>query len=282
MWPTQSLTLRVFLTHTFMSENLTYPWAVAYHQAGWCVLPAKNKYPLKALGGWKQYQEKRPSLDQVQEWFEDAPNDAQIALVTGKVSGVTVIDIDTHKEGCKGKKGGDCKCNPEDPASLALAIGLSMQSNTGSGGYHVFCTYENVGNSVGLAHPQLDIRSDGGIIILPPSLHENGKNYVWDELLTWHPDNIKALLPFPTELKTLLYKKKKTNWNLVSGGVGEGKRNDVATSVAGKLIGAFERDEIQAAWNLLWAWNKQNEPPLPEAELRRTFKSVLDSEYGKQ
>lgn len=264
-----------------MSENLIYPWAVAYHQAGWCVLPAKNKYPLKALGGWKQYQEKRPTLEQVQEWFCDAPEDAQIALVTGKVSGVTVIDIDTHKEGCKGKKGGPCQCEPEDPQSLAHAVGLSMQSRTGSGGYHMFCTYENVGNSVGLAHPQLDIRSDGGIIILPPSLHESGEVYEWDRLLTWHPENIKNLLPFPPEMKKMLFKKKKTDWNLVSGGVGEGKRNDMAARMAGKLIKAFERDEIELAWNLIWAWNKLNTPPLSDRELQRTFKSVLDSEYGK-
>jgi|TARA_Y100000310_G_scaffold325441_2_gene388909 hypothetical protein len=264
-------------------NELIYPWAVAYHQAGWCVLPAKDKFPLKALGGWKQYQKERPSLEQVQEWFAQAPEGAQIALVTGRVSGVTVIDIDTHREGCPGKKGRVCECEPEAVDDIAAQLGISgVKSITGSGGRHVFCDYENVGNSVGLAHPQLDIRSDGGIIILPPSMHESGNEYEWDKMFPWNVENLDALLPFPARLKVLLKEREKTDWNDVVGGVGEGKRNHTAAAMAGKLVKCFGRDCLPAAWELLSLWNHhRNKPPLSTYELNSTFKSIIRSEYGE-
>lgn len=259
-------------------NDLIYAWAKAYHQAGWCVLPAKNKHPVFS---WKQYQYNRPTTEQIDEWFQDAPDDAQIALVTGKISNVTVIDIDVHKESCDSKKGGICNCSPEDPEELSIRFGLSVTSITGSGGRHVFCKYENVGNSVGLAHPQLDIRSDGGIIILPPSLHESGKYYEWDDLFPWSKEHLSALLPFPTDLKVLLKNKPKTDWNDIVSGVGEGSRNSSATALAGKLVGAFGREDLHAAWELLNLWNThRNDPPLSQRELQSTFKSIVNKHYG--
>lgn len=259
-------------------NELIYAWAITYHQAGWCVLPAKNKRPLVP---WKEYQHERPSLDQVQTWFSEAPEDAQIALVTGKISGVTVIDVDTHKEGCASKRKLECDCNPESPEALALEYGLSLMSITGSGGRHVFCKYEDVGNSVGLAHPQLDIRSDGGIIILPPSAHKSGNNYAWDPMTKWSKEAIDTAIPFPPLLKVLLKNKAKVDWDVLISGVGEGSRNDSAASLAGKLLKTFYPDHQQAAWELLWLWNAhKNKPPLSDRELHTTFNSILKSEYG--
>lgn len=260
-------------------NDFIYPWAISYHQAGWCVLPAKNKRPLVS---WKEYQRERPSLDQVKEWFSEAPEDAQIALVTGKVSGVTVIDIDTHIEGCAYKRKDTCDCAPTDTSALAHEIGFSVTSITGSGGRHVFCQYESVGNSVGLAHPQLDIRSDGGIIILPPSLHSSGNYYEWDNLMPWSKENLSQLIKFPENLKILLKQKAKTDWNKLVQGAKEGSRNNSATALAGKLVSAMGRDHLSAAWELLWLWNQhKNTPPLSEKELERTFKSVIALEYGE-
>lgn len=259
-------------------NELIYPWAVAYHQAGWCVLPARNKRPLLS---WKEYQHQRPTLAQVQDWFSEAPEDAQIALITGKVSGVTVIDIDTHKEGCASKRGGQCDCNPESPEDLASEIGMSVTSVTGSGGRHVFCKYESVGNSVGLAHPQLDIRSDGGIIILPPSLHGSGNTYEWDLLMPWNKENLGNLIAFPEQLKILLKEKAQVDWNELVKGAKEGTRNNSAAAMAGKLIKAMGREYLPAAWDLLWLWNQhKNDPPLSKRELDRTFTSIAQTEYG--
>jgi hypothetical protein len=42
---------------------------------------------------WEPYQERRPSKDEVQGWFDAAPN-ANLGIVTGAVSGIVVQDLD--------------------------------------------------------------------------------------------------------------------------------------------------------------------------------------------
>jgi hypothetical protein len=264
-----------------MQQEMLYAWATAYRQAGWCVLPAKNKHPIL---DWKPYQEKLPSLDQVQEWFSNCPEDAQIALVTGKISDVTVIDIDTHKAGCAGKKGDECTLGCQTPEYLLSDVGYSLTSRTGSGGYHVFCEYtEYAKNSVGLAHPQLDIRSDGGIIILPPSLHENGNEYAWWDMAPWTEENLKVLMPFPPKYKLQLIEKSKTDWLEITQGVGQGKRNDSLAALIGKLIKTFGMEDVGAAYEIAWLWNEHRcDPPQSEKDFRKTFDSIANAERNKQ
>jgi len=251
-------------------DDILHQWVKAYHKCGWCVLPARNKIPLVS---WKEYQNERPTKSQVTEWFSDAPDDAQIALVTGKVSSVTVIDIDKHSEECD--KTDDCECVDVD--DLLNAFDMSMTSITGSGGYHLFCEYDSsIGNSVRVAHPQLDIRSDGGIIILPPSPHNSGNMYDWSDMVPFNPDNLKNIAPFPQKLKKYLEEKPKNDWGDITSGLGEGRRNDSLAALTGKIVGVFGKDDLEPVYNLLWAWNKQyNEPPLSKHEFDRTFESIV-------
>jgi hypothetical protein len=48
-------------------------------------------------------------------------------------------------------------------------------------GSHLFFKSENgaVRNSAGAIAPGLDIRGDGGYVVLPPSIHPSGRPYVW-------------------------------------------------------------------------------------------------------
>lgn len=49
---------------------------------------------------------------------------------------------------------------------------------TGGGGYHFwFWSKENVKNSVSLLANKVDIRGDGGYVVVPPSVHKSGKKY---------------------------------------------------------------------------------------------------------
>ncbi|GHJ11187.1 hypothetical protein TPA0907_55540 [Micromonospora humidisoli] len=60
--------------------------ALAWHDAGFCVLPAKtdgSKAP--AVGSWTQYQSTRPDRDQVAAWF--AGNHPGLGIICGAVSG---------------------------------------------------------------------------------------------------------------------------------------------------------------------------------------------------
>ena len=48
-------------------------------------------------------------------------------------------------------------------------------------GRHIFFKCENgaIRNSAGTIAPGLDVRADGGYVVLPPSIHPSGRPYVW-------------------------------------------------------------------------------------------------------
>lgn len=76
----------------------------------------------------------------------------------------------------------------------------------------------------------------------------------------------------------------KSNWNPeILNGVNEGSRNDSATSVTGKLLTRFTKEEWESeAYPLLQAWNtSKNKSPLPEKELRSVFNSISRAEKRK-
>ena len=64
--------------------------AIRYLNRGFAVVPAQGKRPII---DWRKYQEVRPTEAEVTSWWERFPN-ANIALVTGAVSGVVVVDVD--------------------------------------------------------------------------------------------------------------------------------------------------------------------------------------------
>ena len=93
---------------------------------------------------------------------------------------------------------------------VALRTGPSTRSRlctppprqfTGGGGVHYLLRVEgSVGNRVNLA-PGIDLRGDGGFIVVPPSRHESGRRYAWD--LAAHPEET-PLAPAPRWLLDLI------------------------------------------------------------------------------
>jgi hypothetical protein len=142
--------------------------ALTYAAKGWPVFPcaARGKVPLTKRG------HKDATLDAeiIRRWWGHWRN-ANVGLVTGRESGFFVLDVD----GRGGK------------ASLAALeqkhgeLPLTMQSQTGGGGRHLFFKHPENGlrNSAGKLGEGLDIRAQGGYVIAPPSIHESGKCYTW-------------------------------------------------------------------------------------------------------
>jgi hypothetical protein len=134
--------------------------ALTYLRLGYSVIPisAKGKTPLIK---WSEYQNRKASREEVQEWHRQWP-DMNIGVVTGTISNLVVVDAD-----------GD--------AGLATLERLKLESSlcglTGNG-KHLWLRYPGflVENSV-KKYPGIDIRADGGYVVAPPSVHENGKRY---------------------------------------------------------------------------------------------------------
>lgn len=132
-----------------------------YYNLGWSIVPCPlhQKYPLLA---WKHYQAERATEQNIYHWFCRPSN---LALVTGALSGIIVLDID----------------GPEGMASIeGKEIPPTPCVRTGRGGLHYYYRHPGfeTGNWAGKL-PGVDFRGDGGLVILPPSVHPNGKLYEW-------------------------------------------------------------------------------------------------------
>jgi archaellum biogenesis ATPase FlaH len=150
-----------------------------YRGYGFSVMPIKRKSK-KAFIKWKEFQAKRPTKRQLKAWAEDYP-DANIAIITGKVSGVVVVDADSDK----GMK-------------LIKKIGLPKNTPTVSTnrGEHYYFRYPDCDvPSKKFKKLGLDIQSDGSYVMAPPSEHPDGGTYKWKvDLMAELPELPKKLL----------------------------------------------------------------------------------------
>jgi hypothetical protein len=128
--------------------------------------PDAGKHPVTKNG----LKDATTHLDKLIEYFSSSAHN--IGIVTGKVSGITVIDIDVGQN-----KGG-----AESWSELIAEQGEpdTLMSKTGSGGMHVIFKYNSAlrtgSNRLGKG---IDVRNDGGYIVAPPSKHRSGGTYAW-------------------------------------------------------------------------------------------------------
>lgn len=226
----------------------------------WSVFPVgRNKKPLIE---WKEYQTRKPTLEELKQWNRQFPN-ANIGLVTGEISGVIVVDIDPRH-------------NADDKDFKDI---VTVKSKTGGGGEHYFFKYEAGFICENGIQPGIDIKTNGGFAIIPPSIHSSGNKYEWIN----SPDTT-PLAPLPAFVKdwykSINKTKSSSKWNEdILDGVSEGQRNESATSVAGKLLKHLPEDDWETTgWKMLQAWNTTCKPPLPINELRTTFESIKTRE----
>ena len=150
---------------------------------GWRLLPLKGKKP--AIKDW-------PTLattdeETIRKWFQQSPH-PNFGLATGTASNVLVLDVDP-------RHGGDVTLRVLEAEFGKLP--KTVKVRTGGGGVHFYFQYPGVaiGNSTSKLGAGLDIRSDGGQVVIPPSIHpETGRAYEWEP--GHHPDKV-LLAPVP-------------------------------------------------------------------------------------
>jgi len=134
---------------------------------GWSVIPLRPRDKRPALRSWAPYQERLATFDELEQWFLSAPT-ANIGVVTGKVSGIFVVDCDS-------------------PAAIAWATEhlppCEMRVRTAKG-LHLYFPYTGsrpMKNHVRATYQgerlELDIRADAGYVVGPGSVHPSGMTY---------------------------------------------------------------------------------------------------------
>lgn len=242
-----------------------------YLSGGFSVVPVQvggveGKKDLKFPVVWQEYQTKRPTEAELEAWWKKWP-DADVAIVTGKISGISVVDTE---------KGADL-------GLFGLRDSTTVSSVSGGGGRHFYFAYtDRVKNRVKFA-PLHDIRNDGGVIIAPPSKHPSGSKYAWQV-----PLGLATIQPFPLNIIKAFEEAggmKSVDWaKRMTEEIGEGSRNDTMTSIAGKMLQKHdEKDWESVVWPMLVSWNATMVvPPLSEQEVRNIFRSIGGAEIRRR
>jgi putative DNA primase/helicase len=202
----------------------------------------------------------------ITRWWAKAPH-ANVAIATGRESGVIVLDVDP-------RAGGDESLRTLEATHGALPV--TVEALTGGGGRHLFFAHPEgevrIPNSASKLGGGLDVRADGGYVVAPPSVHASGRSYEWNA--EFHPDEV-PLAPVPPWLLGLMVNGAGPRGAAppVPEVIPEGQRNHTLASMAGTMRRrGMTEPEILAA--LLVANAERCQPPLPEAEVRAIAASV--------
>ena len=154
---------------------------------------------------WKPYQTSLPSADELEMWFSGNNN---IALVTGH-HGLTVIDFDNMEVYDGWIRHG------EKNKLAALVQKLTYKVESGKG-VHVYVRLPEATKSRALNKQDgtklgVDIKSRGGYVIAPPSIHESGRQYraINPGAMIFCVDTLSSILP-PDMLMQVDYQPKRT------------------------------------------------------------------------
>ena len=246
-----------------------------------------DKCKKPAVAGWTQFQKRLPTDAEVRGWFSQNP-DANIGIITGKISNLCVFDLDSD----------DAQKYADGKGGFPLTV-----KALSSKGPHYYMTYPDFEVRLSAnSNLKIDIRAEGGYIVAPPSIHGSGVAYTWDEGLSLLNFNTTTCTPWMIDFLKEVSKKdapeKKVSKNkktavattttpaknyyaeLLKNGCSEGSRNDSSMRLVGHLFGkGLDAEEV---WELIKDWNhSKNNPPLEESKLREMVTSIKKHESHK-
>lgn len=131
---------------------------------------------------------------QIKAWWGGAQL-YNVGIATG--GGLVVLDVDINHDA--GKYGDETLSELERQHGPLPDTWTCL---TGGGGAHYYFCCDDPALTIGAGFaPGLDYRGAGGYVVVPPSVHESGQEYVWE---VEHTPTSCALAPLPDWLHTLM------------------------------------------------------------------------------
>ncbi|MEI8213609.1 MAG: bifunctional DNA primase/polymerase [Planctomycetota bacterium] len=255
--------------------------ALAYAAKGWKVYPIQppntdgscscrkgescpdpGKHPFHALGGLKS-----ASTDPMELRDLFATSDASIGLLC---DGFWVLD-------CDGDEG---IADVEALIAGNGAIPRTPTSDTGGGGRHYYFQADKriAKNRTKIRGKSIDIRTKGGAVVAPPSLHVSGKVYRW----TTPPD--VPLAAAPEWLIDFVSQEKQSSEGsgsfvfedldlATAPGVGEGSRNDQLCRLVGSHLARL--GDSPDLLTLATEWGRRCTPPIDSRIVEKTVANLV-------
>jgi hypothetical protein len=245
-----------------MKQNLLDA-ALAYAEKGFSVIPVQSDK--KPYVKWEPFQKRKADPEEIKGWWTEHPT-AMIGIVTGSISGISVIDIDEHQ--------GQEEIQRYIPDSLLIPT-----AQTPRGGQHLYFSTPTppIANNTRII-PGCDFRGEGGYIISPPSMNGTGKPYSWLPGLSLAEVDLPAL----PEPYILLINK------CMKGGLRGEYRGDVTQVVTLFTQGRRDNDLFHVANALAKGGMPENEivqviellaqscnPPFPQNEIKAKVESAI-------
>lgn len=248
--------------------------ALMYARRGWRVFPLVPRSKFPKIDAWQH--EATTDTATIEKWWTKWP-DAGVGVATGSGSRVLVLDVD----------GGDLGV-----ASLRLLaaeygpLPETLTATTGGGGTHyIFECGVETSNSASKIGKKLDVRGDGGYIVVWPSVSEKGP-YRWNTPMVpvapapeWFAEFarkkikpsaiVKRKLPAANEVTVDAAREALTK----HGPAKEGEGGDTHTYRAAAILTHDFGFTHEEAWPLLAEWNETCEPPWDEEKLREKLEN---------
>ncbi len=241
------------------------PYALQYAQAGLRVFPLSpcDKMPLQGSRG---LHESTNNPDKIRQWWTTNPF-YNIGCATG--GDIVVIDIDEGTDNNGGNKSGEDSITQWQSENGQLPDTLTAIS--GKGGRHLYYRTTHKCSSKTGVIKNVDIRADGGYIVLPPSIHPNGNRYTWVDDF-----NFDKIAVANDIVRKLICANHKSPRNLPSNDniIPQGTRNDTLYRRGCSMQGRGLDDAVIYS-RLADINNKQCKPPLEEKELLKIYNSVV-------
>ncbi len=228
--------------------------AIRAYKLGWSLIPLKEDSKLPNLPKGHEFLHRKPTPAEYRAFkFQN------YGIVTGPVSGICVLDIDS----------------PDGLATLAqndwfVVFDIETPRVKTPRGTHIYFKYdERIGTSASKLGPGLDVRSKGGYVV-GPGCSVSGIQYVWDDVF----DGDTELADPPSWMWQSEARAELNGdyWKMPEK-VREGGRNNKLTSLAGALV---LRDipfpvmaETMKHINQIWF-----EPPLSDEEVYTIAASI--------
>lgn len=250
-----------------------YPTACKLLEAGFSIIPVdwEEKKPTVA---WKEYQTRYATKEEAERWF--SRGESNIAIVTGVISNLCVVDVDPRNGG--------------QPTISGFPLGRATVV-TGGGGYHHYYRHlVEAPNCQPGKWKGIDIKATGGYVLCPPSKTQGGYFYTYGE--PFPPERRE----WPATLRDLVVKPAQSNGKRASkvtlpssrGGfirvtlndIESGGRNNHAAKLYGALL--YEGASQRSAAEILRLWNSNLTQPLPSDEIEAVITSITAAHVKKK
>jgi putative DNA primase/helicase len=224
--------------------------AAGYYRLGWNPIPVKERSKQTSLLQLAPYLTRRVTEEEMERWSWPG-----VGIVTGRLSGVLVLDVD----GEEGKAELSRRGHPATP-----------MARTPGGGLHIYLRHPDAELRTGIrVAPGLDVKAAGGYVVAPPSLGPNGGRYEW----IISPAEAELADPPAWLLELLQPGERKGPAPPVGEKIPSGERNKALASIAGTMRRrGMGEAEILAALQV--ANERRCSPPLPAREVEKIAASV--------